>query len=184
MAERRGGGSGSPGQQLVPLDHLPDRLAPAQRGADRVPETQARVPGLRWLHQPEGPGGLRGLGIIWHIVLFRVGLGGAESWWAPSPQTAICLELTPHPSTRGAKLQSSGFRGRDDAAGLPTEGRGPSHTATGGRSSPAWGPFPLMVSLCSAIAGWPTGAPGQSPQDRRCCPLGWAVAWSVRRAVF
>lgn len=81
MAEGRNAGSGSPGQQLAPLDHLPDRHAPAQRGADRVPETQARVLRLRWPHQPEAPGGLGpgGLGIVWRIILFRLGLGGAKS---------------------------------------------------------------------------------------------------------
>ena len=64
MAERRNGGSRSPGQQLAPLDHLPDKHTPAQPGMVCVPETQARVPGLRWLHQRGAPRGLRGLGII------------------------------------------------------------------------------------------------------------------------
>lgn len=161
MAQRRNGGSGSPGQQLAPLDHLPDEHAPAQRGGDCVPEMQARAPGLRWPHQPEAPGALRGLGTVWHVVLFRVGLSGAESWWAPSPQTDICLELTPHPSTRWAKLQSSGFWGRDDAAGLSQE-------REGGRVTP----------FCSPRLAH--GSPWWVPQDRRCCPLGWAGARSAR----
>ena len=46
----------------------------------------------------------------------------------------------------------------------PGEGEAESHST--------WGHLP-SVSLHPAIAGWPTGAPGWSPQDRRCCPLGW-----------
>ena len=155
MAQRRNGGSGSPVQQLAPLDHLPDEHAPAQRGGDCVPEMQARAPGLRWPHQPEAPGALKGLGTVWHIVLFRVGLSGAESWWAPSPQTDICLELTPHPSTRWAKLQSSGCWGRDDPAPQPGEGRGPSHSvlpSPAGPREPLAGP-PGQKVLSSGV-GW------------------------------
>ena len=86
MAEGRNTGIGSPGQQLAPLDHLPDRHAPARRGADHVPETQARVLVLRWPHQPEAPRGLRGLGIVWRIIL--LGLGGA-----PGPSLVWGQEL-------------------------------------------------------------------------------------------